>query len=883
VLHGEPGAGKSALLAWAGDSSGVRVLHTRGIESESPLAFAALHRLLRPVLHLVDRLPEPQALALREAFGQASPTGGSDRFLVFLATLSLLSDQAEQDPLLCLIDDAQWLDDASAAALLFVARRVEVERIALLFAARDGDVRRFDSGDLQSLQVAGLEGPAAETLLREGAGMAVPASVCQELVRRTGGNPLALLELPGALSGAQLAGAMALPPHLPLTDGVERVFLNRSRALPPGAQKLLLIAAADDSGRYKVLRTAAKQLDLTEESFEAAERSNLLKVQGSEVELRHPLVRSAIYGAATSVERRMAHRALAEAFTSREDFERRAWHQAAAVAETDEAVAAALEAVAVSARRRGGHEAASAAAERAADLSPEDEPKAARLYLAADSAWLAGAPNRARTLAQAARLQTRRPLLIADLDRLRARVEWNYGSPQVGHGILMRAAQEVAGHDPNRASEMAMIATAVASFGGDSGVRFDRQALLSDLERPRSERAECLGRLLECLESVVGQDLARAAPALRAAFALSDHLDEPDLLSNIGIAAMHLGEDSVGLTVHSRLLASARENSAVARILYALTRRSFTEIATGRWQAAGAASFEALNLATSINQPGLTALPHAWLLLLDAFKGEESFESQLSRAEEAIQAHPAGILAPAVSEVIRWARGVHAAPTDGHLAFHQLAHISNPIMQRLAVIDRIEAAVRAGQRDQARQWTEEIGRFAAATQAPWAAAAAAHGRAVTLDSDPLDGFEEALAHHRRSPRLFNRARTELAFGEYLRRSRQRVRAREHLRSALEAFEDLQARPWAARAREELRASGETARRRSQTDTPRLTAQELQVAQLVQQGLSNREVAERLYVSPRTVDFHLRNIFSKLGISSRAALAGLQLAQEATTG
>ena len=398
VVRGQPGVGKSTLLRDAVDGlDGTQILTTRGIESESPLAFAALQRLLRPMMRHADRLPEPQASALRAAFGEQ--TGGGDRFLVFLATLSLLAEAAEQAPVLCVIDDAHWLDDASAAALLFTARRIGPERVALLFAARDGDVRRFDSEDLPELVVGGLDPDAAEALLREQAGAPLPADVCASLLRQTGGNPLALVELPRALSADQLLGVEPLPAQLPLTEEMQRVFLDRSRHLSPDAQTLLLVASADDSMRLPVIRATLTALGANADmAMEEAEKSGLVRVEGSQLELRHPLVRSAIYQAATSRLRRQIHSALAEALAG-SDPDRRAWHLAEAVDEPDEAVVRELEQTAERAQSRGGYEAASAALERAAELSADQagaRPTAFRRSEQRMARWTVGACASAR-------------------------------------------------------------------------------------------------------------------------------------------------------------------------------------------------------------------------------------------------------------------------------------------------------------------------------------------------------------------------------------------------------------------------------------------------------------------------------------------------------
>uniref|UniRef100_UPI00186B12A3 AAA family ATPase n=2 Tax=Georgenia thermotolerans TaxID=527326 RepID=UPI00186B12A3 len=361
VVRGEPGAGKSVLLAdAAARADGMQVLRTQGIESEAPLPFAALERLLRPVLDRADRIAAPQARALRVVLGEEA--GEVDRFLVFLAALNLLAEAAAAEPVLAVVDDAHWLDDASAAALLFAARRLQRERVAVLFGAREGDVRSFDGAGLPELAVAGLDDDGVAALLSAQAGAPVAAGVAARLRASTGGNPLALVELPEVLSTDQLAGRAPLPERLPVTGGVERVFLDRARRLSDDAQRLLLVAAADDSTRVGTVQQAARALGVGPGALDEAERSGLLRVAGTQLELRHPLVRSAVYDAATSHERRAAHRALADAL-GEADADRRAWHRAAGTVEPDEAVVAELEQAAGRARRRGGHEAAAAAYE----------------------------------------------------------------------------------------------------------------------------------------------------------------------------------------------------------------------------------------------------------------------------------------------------------------------------------------------------------------------------------------------------------------------------------------------------------------------------------------------------------------------------------------
>jgi DNA-binding CsgD family transcriptional regulator len=875
VLRGLPGVGKSALIDDAVSmSEGLLVLRTSGIESESPLAFAALQRLLRPAMVLVDRLPRRQATALRAAFGELE--GDGDRFLVFLAALSLFAEAAEAAPVLAVIDDAQWLDQASAAALLFVARRLQAEPVALLFAAREG-VLGFESAGLPSVAVGDLDAAAAGALLRELVGGPIPPAVLERLMAGTAGNPLALVELTSALSPEQLTGQTPLPAQLPLTEGVERAFLDRYRRLPEAARTFLLVAAADDCGRASIVRAAARALGAGDDAIDVAEVSGLIRGQGGVLELRHPLVRSAVYGAATSSQRRRAHGALAAVLVGAEHADRRAWHRAASVEEPDEAVVADLDQVAGRAASRGGYEAASAAWERAAELTPAGELRAFRLLSAAGTAWLAARPGRARANADAARLHAADPVLRADIDRLRARVEWNIGSAAVGHRILLQAARDVAATDPDRAREMAMMAAAAATFGASSGPGIDPADFVGDIASAAATKSRCAGLLLSGFASVARGDLADGAAAFRQAFADCDPPGDTDLASNLGLAALHLGEDAVVLGQYGRQVTQARESGAVVLVLYGLTRRAVSEFSTGDWAAAAAGSAEALDLARATGQAALAGLPLAWLTLLAAFRGDrEKYTVCLAELEDPTRPRDEGLTSVVRHDVILWAKGVASAATPA-TALHHLRQMTHGVVQRLAAMDRLEAAVRAGDPQLARTWADELAAFADASGAPWAAAAAAHGHALLSDGAHAQSlYELALEQHDRSVHKAERARTQLAFGEFLRRSRRRVDARTHLRAALQTFDDLGAAPWAERTRQELRASGETARRRDPSTAASLTPQELQVTRLVRQGLSNRDAAAQLFLSPRTIDFHLRNVFAKVGVTSRTGLIALPL-------
>ncbi|HEU5039005.1 MAG TPA: LuxR family transcriptional regulator [Nocardioides sp.] len=877
LLRGQPGAGKSALLAdIAAAADDLTVLRTKGVESEAPLPFAALHRLLRPVLSHLDDVPGPQAAALRSAFGESTDDVG-DRHLVFLATLNLLSGVAGDRPVLAVVDDAHWLDDASAAALLFAARRLDGEAVALLFATRDDERGSFETGDLPVLTVAGVDEGAAEALIADQVEVAVAPQVRAELLEVTGGNPLGLLELTRALSAAQLSGRDRLPDRLPLTEGVERAFLDRYRRLPAAAQALLLVAAADDSGRATTIARAAASLGADDGALDAAEESGLLEEHDGLLTLRHPLVRSAIYGAATSSRRRQAHRALADALAGTPEEDRRAWHLAASADGPDPEVVAALDEAAERARRRGGHEAAAAAWTRAAELTVDPQARAGRLLAAAGSSLAAGRPLEADRLARSALADATDPLVRSDLLQLQAQVEWNTRSGDDGYRIVCQAAATAAPYDPARARVLAMLAASLASFGARSAAAPDPTTIVPVLGPDASPEEQAADWLLTGFSAVVRDDWATAASALRRAWDIPIGPDAPAVLHhNLAIATMHLGDDERAIELHDLQLQHARDAGAVNMVEHALTRGVVFRIATGAWAEAAAAAQEAVLLDRNLGLDELVTFPLAELAVIAALRGDPQAPARLQELEAELEQHPPrGLGTPIVEGLSHWAaaRQPDIAPAT---ALHHLEQIDLPIVRGLSAIDRIETAAHAGRRELAEEWLEELGAFAEGTDMPWARAALHHCRAVLGGPDTEEEFRLALEWHARSPRVPARARTQLAWGEYLRRHRRRTDARVPLREALETFETLGAGFWAERARQELRASGETARRGADLVANELTAQESQVAGLVRQGLSNKDVAARLFISPRTVDFHLRNVYTKLGITSRTELAALTL-------
>jgi DNA-binding CsgD family transcriptional regulator len=877
VLRGRAGAGKSALLEDAvAAARGVRVLRATGVESEFELPFAALHQLLRPVLSDVDRLPAPQASALRAAFGLTSD-GQDNRFLVSVAVLGMLDELTRESAVLCVIDDAQWLDDASGSTLEFVARRIDADRIALLFAARDGEVRRFSAPGLPELHIDGLDAEAGGQLLAERVGVAIPPEVVSRLMEATGGNPLALVELPSLITPNQFSGREPLPWPLPMTDAVQRIFVQRVRRLPEPTQRLLLVAAADETSRLATVLAAAEELGVPAAALEPAERADLVEIQSGQLAFRHPLVRSSIYQSATDADRRSGHRALSDVLDEDADADRRAWHLALSAVRPDESVVQLLEQTAVRARRRGGFEAACAALERAAQLSAAPEARAGRLAAAGQSAWHAGQLVRATGLLQEARLLTADPILGADVDQLRAWIELSVGSAVTARRLLINAAKEIAEIDPHRALEMLAAAAEAAWIAGDVEAGAELGQAATRLPPPDMPRAWFLTHLLNGFVGLLNGEVARPVHALDDAMDLAAEPDA-DLVLRAGHVAFYLGDDDAAYRFNAQTVATARTTGAIGDLLFALPRLALAEILNGRWSAAEVSADEAARLSRETSQPGLSAVSFAWLAVLAALTGDETrFQLLVTKTEALANAHALGVFDAQVRDSLHWARGLRELTAGNpESAVTWFSAMSHPAVAGMAAaLDRIEAAIQSGRRDEALEWLGRLDAFATHTGIASEQARVAHCRAMLAEGETARSlFEEALTLHGRSRRVFERARTELAYGEFLRRGRRRVDARTHLQAALDRFEQLNARPWADRARLELRAAGRTARKRDPSAALQLTPQEVQVARFVARGLHSREVAAQLFLSTRTVDFHLRNVFTKLGISSRTELARL---------
>jgi DNA-binding CsgD family transcriptional regulator len=877
VVRGEPGLGKSALLGYAAErATRMRVLRAVGIEAESELAFAALHQLVWPVLDLLTHLPGPQSSALAGALG-LSRVSVQDRFLIGVGVLTLLAEAAEDVPLLCVIDDAQWLDRPSADALTFAARRLEAEGVVLLFAARDGELRRFEGPGLAELRLTGLDTEGARALLAAHVPSTLAPAVRDRLVENASGNPLALLELPRLMSDEQLAGRAPLPEPLPQSAEIERVYLERAQVLPVETQRLLLLVAADDTGSLATIFGAGATLGVEPDALDAAEAAGLVHAFDGGVEFRHPLVRSTLYRDATFGQRQAAHRALADVLDGEHDPDRRAWHRAAASPGQDDEVAGELERAARRARHRSGFAAAARALERAAELSSSDEARGRRLVAAAEDAWLAGGPEQALALLDRAHGLVADLRVRADVLHLRGTIALRCGVPSDAATILAAGAAEVSPLAPAKAIEMLVEAAQAASYAGDAAqiVEFGRRAsaLLDDDDPDERFTVD----VIVGIGSLLAGDAASGVPLLREALALAAGFQDPGRLVHAGACAGYLGEEATEHELYGRAAARARETGAVAMLPYVLEFLARAEAVDGRYAAAAAHATEGLGLARETGQQNSVCHLHASLALIAALQGrEDECRSHAADALELATARGLGYQAALADwalarldlslgkpeeALVRLAALAAAGPGEGH-----------PFVKLVSTPELVEAAVRANETPTAQAALVEFERFARETAPPWTLALVARCRGLLSAGGAAERhFNEALRLHGEGARPFDRARTELIFGEFLRRDGRRKEARLHLRAALDAFERLDAAGWAERARVELRASGETARERDPSTADRLTPQEQQIVRFVAEGSTNKQVAAQLFLSPRTVDHHLRNVFLKLGISSRAEL------------
>jgi DNA-binding CsgD family transcriptional regulator len=880
VLRAEAGIGKSALLGYARSrGADMRTLQAVGVEPEIELPFAALHQLLRPVFPYIDRIPDVQATALRSALAIA-PGDTDNRFAISLAVLNLLAEVAADGPLLCLVDDAQWLDHPSADTLSFVARRLDAEGIVMLFAGREGDARSFPGAGLAEREVAGLDPADAELLLVERFGSAIAPETRRVIREAAQGIPLALLEIPMALTPAQLSGRETLPRPMPLGHDLEAILLERVHRLPAPAQLLLLVAAAEGSGEAAVVLSAGGVLGIPSSTLLEAEASGLIHTQGSALVFRHPILRSAIYLGASLPHRQAAHRALAEALQGEPNADRRAWHAAALVLGPDDEIADELERTAERARSRGGHAAACGALRRAAELSSSDQRRVRRLASAARAAWDAGQPDEATALLRTAETETGADT-DAELRHVQGEIEFRRGIPLEGATLLMEGAERVAGDDPSKALQMLFDAALCANYAGDIGAMVEAGRRASTLTIRQSQPEAPLVDLLAGVVAMIeANDPGFRARLLRALDRIADTTD-PRWLIWAAAAAAGIGDQARDDALVRRAEAIARSSMAVGTLAMVLERIAWTDLMHGQAAAASLHSEEGLRLAMEAGLTNSACWHRAILAWVGAVRGDQEWCTSL--AEQASETATRHRLAPHNS-IAHWAVGLlHLGLGQWEAAATRLEAVSSAALSpghryiALRVLpDLVEAAVRADRPAVAESAATQFTDYAQMGALDWQMALAARCRALIAHHPAAKEqlLSEALVLHDRDPRPFNKARTLLLLGEHLRRERRRSEARAHLRMAIESFERLGASPWETRARAELRATGETARKREPSTLTQLTPQQLQIVRLVAEGATNKEVAAQLFVSPRTVDHHLRNVFVKLGISSRAELIRL---------
>ena len=880
VLRGEPGVGKTALLDYAiGSAPDFRVLRAVGVESEMELAFASLQQLCAPMLDRLERIPGPRQHALRVAFG-LSAGAAPDRFLVGLAALSLLSHAAEEQPVLCAVDDAQWLDEASALALAFVARRLLAESMAIVFVTRE-PIEALNG--LPELVVDGIGHDDARALLATGIRGPLDERVRERIIAETRGNPLALLELPRGLTPAELAGGFALPDARPLVDRIERSFLRRVSSLPPGSQRLLLIGAAEPVGDVTLLWRAAEQLGVGPDAVAPAEAAGLLAL-GARVRFRHPLVRSAIYRAAAAGDRREIHQALAEVTDPDADPDRRAWHRAHATAGLDEAVAGELERSADRAQRRGGIAAAAAFLEQAAKLTPDPARRGARALAAAQAKLEAGAPEAAQACLATGELTPLDELLRARLERLRGQIAFARKRGSDAPPLLLDAAKRFEPLDAASARETYVEAFGAAIFAGREsragGVVEAAEAARVTPPGPGPPRPVDL--LLDGLAKRFTEPYGEAVPALKRALHAFAERDVPgdDELPWLWVAcpvtpeplAAELWDDKAWHELASRAVSLARDAGALAVLPIALSYRACVHVHAGEFAAASALIEEADAITEAT---GNAPLKYTSLVLL-AWRGQEAaalraiesgLEDAIARGEGraiGLAHYAAAVLYNGLGRYQDALTAAQRACTHEDLGFFGWS-----------LIELVEAGARSDARGVASAALGQLEERTRASGTDWALGIRARSEALLNDGHVAEAlYREAIERLGRSRIAVHLGRAQLVYGEWLRRQNRRREAREQLRAAHEMFRDVGVEGFAERARRELLATGEAARRRTVDTGDVLTPQEGQIARLARDGFSNPEIGAQLFISPRTVQYHLRKVFMKLDITSRNQLGRL---------
>jgi DNA-binding CsgD family transcriptional regulator len=872
VLHGDPGIGKTALLehlAWT--AAACRVLGAAGVQSEMEIAFAGLHQLCSPMLGHVNTIPDPQRDALQITFGITSGPV-PDPFMVGLGVLSLLSEFAAEQPLVCIVDDAQWLDRASAQILAFVARRLGEESIGLMFGTR---VPSSELAGLPELLIHGLKESDARTLLDSVLTSPVDDAVRDRIVAEAGGNPLALVELPRELTATELAGGFAPPRALSLSQSIEESFLRRAEAVPPATRRLMLLASAEPAGDPILLWQASEHLGIDPSAAQPAAEAGLVEL-GSRVRFRHPLVRSAIYWSAAATDRRAVHRALGEVTDPLVDPDRRAWHLAQAADGPDEQVAGELERSAGRAQARGGFAAAAAFLDRATELTRDPTLRAKRALDGAQAKVQVGAVESALQLLAVAEVGPLTELELARVQLVRAQLAFVSSRGNDVAPLLVKAAAKLESVDSDLARATYLDALVAAQFAGrfatEGGTLLDvaRSAGEADLQSEAPTGAELL---LDGWAVLFNSGYAPAVPILRRALhAMHEMPVEQEMrwLSMGYAAALTMWDQDTTKAISERWVLLARNAGALSEMPLALMSRIYVLISDGDLTTAELALDE---MNAAIGATASTFLPYG-AMGLAACRGDEM--ETLSLSEYTIKQAEQRGEGFGISTA-QWARAVLYNGYGRYSEALNAARVASAVPYELgisnwALIELIEAAVHVGEGETAILALRQLAEMTRASGTDWALGVEARMKALISDGDEAERlFRDSISHLGQTSVHFELARAHLCYGEWLRRSRRRRDALEHLRSACTSFEDMGMGAFAERARRELRASGETARKRRDETGVQLTEQEGQIARLAREGLTNSEIGTRLFISSRTVQYHLSKVFSKLEITSRAQL------------
>ncbi|HEY6891374.1 MAG TPA: AAA family ATPase [Solirubrobacter sp.] len=879
VLRGEAGVGKTALLEYvASAASGFRIARAAGVESEMELPYAGLHGLCAPLLTQLPGLPGPQRAALSTAFGlDAGPP--PDRFMVGLAVLSLLADVAEREPLLCIVDDAQWLDRISAQTLTFVARRLLAEPIGLVFALREGG-EEDEFGGMPELAIGGIAAHDARLLLDATIPGPLDERVRDRILAEASGNPLALLELPRGLTPAAVAGGFGLPGSMPLISRIEQGFAEQLRPLPPDTRRMLLLAAAEPVGDVTLLRRAADLLGIEPAESAPAEAAGLIDI-GARVRFRHPLVRSAAYRAANAPDRRDAHRALADATDPQLDPDRRAWHRAQAAVEPSETVAEELALSAERAQARGGVAAAAAFLARAAELTPDPARRSERALAAAWASFESGAPELAQALLLVAERGLLDELQRARIARLRAEIVFVLRRGSDGPPLLLGAARELEGLDPAAARETYLKALEAALITGRlnavPGVREAAESARCAPAAPRPPRS--IDLVLDGMATRFTEGPGAGAPPLRLALRafMDETLDDRDATMRWlslcpvvqSMTVFELWDDDAYDALATRSVRLARETGALTTLAMALPFLAGLQMFSGDFpgSAASIQESDAIRAATGGARVVLGGLG------LCAWLGAEAEAMQLidARNADAAARGEGRVLAMAgcCIGILYNGLGRYDAAIDGAL---RGSEDDDQMYVGWSLAELIEAATRGGRPELAASALDRLRERARGAGTNWALGVLARSEALMAEGEPADAhYREAIERLGRTRIRVELARAQLLYGEWLRRTGRRAAAREQLRTAHERFAHFGAEAFAERARRELLATGETVRRRTSETSDVLTPQEAQIARLAADGQTNPEIGAQLFISPRTVEYHLRKVFAKLGIGSRKEL------------